>query len=107
MDIEKLSKKEKMVYSALTGVIDPELQVDLVSLGLIYGIKVDEEKSTCKITMTLTTIGCPITDMLQNMIQEAVLSVGLKKCEINIVWHPQWSPKMMSREARLILGISI
>ncbi len=106
MDLDKLSAKEKMVYSALTGVIDPELQVDLISLGLIYDIKVDEKNQTCIITMTLTTMGCPITEMLQNMIKESVLSIGLRKCDINIVWNPQWSPKMMSREARLILGIT-
>ncbi|WP_294605529.1 metal-sulfur cluster assembly factor [uncultured Lactobacillus sp.] len=106
MDLDKLSAKEKMVYSALTGVIDPELQVDLISLGLIYDIKVDEKNQTCTITMTLTTMGCPITEMLQNMIKESVLSIGLRKCDINIVWNPQWSPKMMSREARLILGIT-
>lgn len=105
IDIKKLSKNEKAVYSALSNVIDPELGVDLVSLGLIYGIDVDEDSKTCRITMTLTTLGCPITDILQNMIEEAVRSVGLQKCDINIVWYPQWTPKMMSREARIMLGI--
>ena len=66
LEIEKLSNTEKKVYQALKKVIDPELQVNIVDLGLIYGIEVSETK--CQITMTLTIMGCPLSEW-KNLVQ--------------------------------------
>lgn len=104
LDKEKLSLIEQEVLEKLQTVIDPELGIDLVNLGLIYDIEVNDQQ--CKITMTLTTMGCPISDLLYKMIKEAVLQVAeITKCEINLVWEPAWGPDKMSRFARMALGV--
>ncbi|MCI1975227.1 MAG: metal-sulfur cluster assembly factor [Limosilactobacillus sp.] len=104
---KSLSDKEQEVMNALKKVIDPELGIDLVNLGLIYGVSIDEQKN-CEITMTLTTMGCPISDVLYSMIKKAVLSVPeVEACKINLVWEPAWSPQKMSRFARIALGIRV
>lgn len=102
---ESLSPVEKRVFGALEKVIDPELGIDLVNLGLIYKVKVDDN-GECTVTMTLTTMGCPLTDVLNDSITKAVNSVeGVKKCNINLVWEPAWDISRLSRFARLALGI--
>ena len=104
LDKEKLSPIEQEVLEKLQTVIDPELGIDLVNLGLIYDIEVNDQQ--CKITMTLTTMGCPISDLLYKMIKEAVLQVAeITECEINLVWEPAWGPDKMSRFARMALGV--
>ncbi len=86
----------------LTGVIDPELGVDLVSLGLIYGLNMQDGVVT--VTMTLTTIGCPISQVLQNMIESALeKEPEVAAVNIEIVWSPAWTPDKMSRYARMAL----
>ena len=107
MDEDSLSPKEKEVYDVLKNVIDPELGVSLVDLGLIYSVEVDDQ-NVCHINWTLTTMGCPIIELLQDMIKKAALQVaGVEKCEAELVYYPQWTPKMMSQVARLTLGIHI
>lgn len=107
MDVSKLNEKEKAVYDALAKVIDPELGVSLIDLGLIYKIDVDDQ-GVCKINWTLTTMGCPITDVLTGSIYEAAMSIdGIKKCETKLVYYPQWTPDKMSRESRMLLGIHL
>lgn len=104
LEVEKLSDSEKEVYQALKKVIDPELQVDIVNLGLIYEIEVRDK--TCKIEMTLTIMGCPLSEWLNTEITKAAESVvGINDCQIKLVWYPQWNPSMMSRVARMTLGI--
>lgn len=62
----------------------------MVNLGLIYDINVDDNGS-CVVTMTLTTMGCPLGDLLNEQITQAVVSVeGVKACDINLVWEPAW-----------------
>lgn len=98
-------KTANAVISALENVIDPELGIDIVNLGLIYGVKVDQ-KGHCKINMTLTTPGCPLTDVLNRDIDRKAKSVpGVKEVEINLVWYPIWSMDKMSRYAKIALGV--
>lgn len=107
MDTKALNEKEKAVYAALKEVIDPELGVSLIDLGLIYKIDVDD-KGLCQINWTLTTLGCPIVDLLTGAIYEAAMGIsGIKKCEVKLVYYPQWTPEKMSREARMLLGIHL
>lgn len=107
MEKSELNVKEKAVYDALKQVIDPELGVSLIDLGLIYEIDVDDQ-GNCTINWTLTTMGCPIIDILTGSIYEAAMSVdGIKKCETKLVYYPQWTPDKMSREARMALGVHL
>lgn len=102
--------KEELVddiYGNLEKVVDPELGIDIVNLGLIYNIDIDDNGKAI-VTMTLTTIGCPISELLEEAIRMQVLKVeNINECEINIVWEPVWDVSKMSRFARLSLGIHI
>lgn len=87
----------------LSKVIDPELRIDLVNLGLIYGLRMEDNVVT--VTMTLTTMGCPISTVLEQMIQSSLEKLPeVNDVKINIVWEPAWSPDKMSQVARMTLG---
>ncbi len=90
--------------TALQGVEDPELLIDVVNLGLIYGIDIEGDHATIK--MTLTIVGCPLSTYLQNAIEKAVLSVPeINKCDIKLVWYPVWNPERMTVAAKKQLGM--
>jgi len=91
-------------WAALAGVYDPELCLDVVSLGLVYDIR--DEAGTVVVEMTLTTPGCPASESLPEMARAAVAdalgdSVGV---DVQVVWDPPWSPAMMSDDAGEALG---
>ncbi len=89
---------------ALKQVIDPELFVNVVDLGLVYGADVDDVGNV-KVTMTLTSPGCPIGPMVGEMVQDAVGPLeNVKQVDVDIVWTPPWGPHMMSEDAKLELG---
>ncbi|HJE15357.1 MAG TPA: metal-sulfur cluster assembly factor [Lapidilactobacillus dextrinicus] len=97
-------QKEKML-NALESVIDPELGIDIVNLGLIYEVDLDDD-GLATVNMTLTTMGCPLTDYLSDNINHALKALPeVNDVEIELVWYPQWNPDMMSRYARISLGI--
>jgi metal-sulfur cluster biosynthetic enzyme len=100
---------EDDVRECLKQVIDPELGVDVVNLGLIYGIDlIDREdgKTDVLITMTLTTFGCPLGPILTEEVNYALRDLpDLGNVEVNLVWSPPWTPDMMSEEAKDALGI--
>lgn len=103
MKQEKLQLVDQ-IMTALQKVIDPELQVDVVNLGLIYGIDINGDHAVVK--MTLTISGCPLSTYLQDHIQKAVLSVaGINSCEVKLVWYPVWSPERMTEAAKKQLGM--
>ena len=92
------------IMTALQGVEDPELLIDVVNLGLIYGIDIEGDHATIK--MTLTIVGGPLSTYLQNAIEKAVLSVPeINKCDIKLVWYPVWNPERMTVAAKKQLGI--
>ena len=92
------------IMTALQGVEDPELLIDVVNLGLIYGIDIEGDHLTIK--MTLTIVGCPLSTYLQNAIEKAVLSVPeINKCDIKLVWYPVWNPERMTVAAKKQLGM--
>ncbi|AKP67842.1 metal-sulfur cluster assembly factor [Companilactobacillus ginsenosidimutans] len=104
MEETENKQKNDEIMEALENVIDPELGIDIVNLGLIYGLEI--EGSKCTVTMTLTTMGCPLSDMINNDIHQAVESVeGIDSCDINLVWYPIWDMSKMSRFAKIALGI--
>ncbi|MFH0979547.1 MAG: metal-sulfur cluster assembly factor [Candidatus Roizmanbacteria bacterium] len=101
MKVTKTAIKRKLYE-----VLDPELSISIVDLGLIYDIKI--EKSRVKIIMTLTTAGCPLISMIENEIKNKLKEIGLKEKEIDIdlTFEPPWSMEMMSERAKTMLGIS-
>src|SRR5437868_14391471 len=91
------------VEAALTNVIDPELGLDFVELGLIYGIEVDG--SAVHVTFTLTSPGCPIGPQVTEQIEEFVGEVeGVDSVESSMVFTPPWTPERMSEDAKFALG---
>lgn len=93
------------VMAALETVIDPELGIDLVNLGLIYNVEINNE-GVCAIDMTLTTMGCPLADVIVTDVRNAVLKVdGISDVMIEFVWYPAWGPERMSRYAKIALGM--
>ena len=94
---------EKEVMDALSNVIDPELGLDFVELGLIYGVEIDD--GNVRVTFTLTTPGCPIGPQVNEQIEEFVGEIeGVKSVESEMVFAPPWSPEMMSEDAKFALG---
>jgi metal-sulfur cluster biosynthetic enzyme len=91
------------VTEALTNVIDPELGLDFVELGLIYGV--DVEDSHVQVTFTLTSPGCPIGPEVSEQIEEFVSELdGVESVESTMVFSPPWTPERMSEEAKFALG---
>lgn len=101
MKVTKTAIKRKLYE-----VLDPELSISIVDLGLVYDIKV--EKSKIKIIMTLTTTGCPLISMIEDDIKNKLKEIGLKEKEIiiDLTFDPPWKMEMMSKKAKALLGIN-
>lgn len=101
-DIENIKNR---ILEALELVIDPELGIDIVNLGLIYEIRFEDNGHT-EIDMTLTTMGCPLADLLTDQIHDVLKDIPeVTHSEVKLVWYPAWSVEKMSRYARIALGI--
>jgi metal-sulfur cluster biosynthetic enzyme len=91
------------VMEALRGVIDPELGINLVDLGLVYDVAVSD--GIAYITLTVTTPACPLGNYLEDQVRWAVLKLpGILGVEVEVVLEPRWSPALMSDAARRTLG---
>ena len=91
------------VEDALTNVIDPELGLDFVELGLIYGIEVEDEEVF--VTFTLTSPGCPIGPQVSEQIEEFVSELdGVAGVHPKMTFSPAWTPDLMSEDAKFALG---
>ena len=101
---QSATELQDRMLDALSTVIDPELGCDVVNLGLIYGLSMVD--SVVTVTMTLTTMGCPISDVLEQMIGDALTALPeVTAVNINLVWEPAWGIDKMSRYARIALGV--
>lgn len=100
------NEMNERLMEALEEVIDPELGIDIVNLGLVYGVDIDENGEVL-VTMTLTAMGCPLAATIQHEVKSA-LSVfdEVNDVQVNIVWNPPWTKDNMSRYAKIALGIS-
>ena len=87
------------VEEGLKDVIDPELGVNIVDLGLIYDLTWDDENSALIISMTLTSAGCPLTDVLEEQTAQALDGV-VDAFRINWVWMPPWGPEKITDDGR-------
>ncbi|GAB6876967.1 metal-sulfur cluster assembly factor [Thermaerobacter litoralis] len=95
---------EEQVREALTDVIDPEIGLNVVDLGLVYRCEVDDE-GVVEVDMTLTAIGCPLGDQIVSQAKQAIERLeGVKEARVRLVWSPPWRPEMMSERARMLLG---
>jgi metal-sulfur cluster biosynthetic enzyme len=91
------------VQEALTNVIDPELGLDFVELGLVYEVEVED--GDVYVTFTLTSPGCPIGPQVSEQIDEFVSELdGVERVYPKMVFSPPWTPEMMSEEAKFALG---
>jgi metal-sulfur cluster biosynthetic enzyme len=103
MSEDQIAPTEADVMDALSNVIDPELGLDFVELGLIYGVEVSA--GDVRVTFTLTTPGCPIGPQVNEQIEEFVGELdGVTNVESEMVFTPPWSPEMMSEDAKFALG---
>ena len=95
-----------LMMGSLEQVIDPELGIDIVNLGLVYDIDLDEEGKAI-VTMTLTSMGCPLAGTIVDQVKVAMSDIPeVKETEVIIVWNPPWSKDRLSRYAKSALGIS-
>ena len=101
------TKKTNEFYSVLKTVFDPEIGINIVDLGLIYDIDINDEEKTVTITYTLTTPACPVGPMLQAQIEQTASTVdGIANVTLDLVFSPPWDPReMASDEAKFELGI--
>ncbi|HTR19894.1 MAG TPA: metal-sulfur cluster assembly factor [Gemmatimonadales bacterium] len=91
------------VHEALRAVKDPELNLNIIDLGLVYDVEVDE--GNVSIRMTLTSPGCPAGPMIMNDIHKTIRPMeGVKDVDIEIVWEPYWTPERIDPKIRAMMG---
>lgn len=98
--MEILTKEQ--LFEKLNEVIDPELGVGIVDLGLVYDVRQDEGR--VEVEMTLTSGGCPAGPQLIQMVKDSLSDVS-SEVDVEIVWDPAWTPKRIKPEVAAILGI--
>jgi metal-sulfur cluster biosynthetic enzyme len=104
MNATAIETTRSLIYDALHDVYDPELGVNVIDLGLVYDVVVNEE-GYVTVTMTLTTPGCPMHESLGEGVGAALAGIpGITGGEIRLVWEPPWDPSHMTEEGRRLLG---
>lgn len=104
METPILSKEENIILEILKNVIDPELMVNIVDLGLVYGVQISTKTQNIIITITLTSPGCPMGDVIMQDIEQTLLrQYPGYKVTVQLIWHPSWSMEMISEEGKLAL----
>ena len=96
---------EETIQKKLAEVMDPEINISIVDLGLIYGVKKEGEKVV--VTMTLTTIGCPLISMIEDEIKNKLKEIGIEEnnVAIDLTFDPPWSMEKMTKNGKAMLGI--
>ena len=95
---------EQEVQEALRDCLDPEIPVNIVDLGLVYGIEITD--SVVRVKMTLTAPGCPMHKTISEDVKDKIEALeGVEEAEVEIVWEPLWTPERMSPEAKKKLGM--
>jgi len=104
MNNEQSTLTQPVVLDALKECYDPEIPVDIVSLGLVYGVTIVDDWVGVK--MTLTSPGCPASNMIAEQVKDRLRKLpGVADADVRIVWQPEWTPERMSDEARKKLGM--
>lgn len=95
---------EENVFEQLKEIIDPEVGINIVDMGLIYGVDIHD--TTVDVTMTLTSPGCPAGGQIVGGAQHVTQQLeGVEEVNVNVVWEPRWTLEMMSEDAKDELGI--
>jgi metal-sulfur cluster biosynthetic enzyme len=104
-----MSLTQEDVLNALKQCYDPEIPVNIVDLGLIYGVRFDsapESQQDVTVEMTLTAQGCPAHVMISDQVKSRLEQLpGVRNANVNVVWNPPWTPERLSADARKQLGI--
>lgn len=104
-DTSSLSANELKVLETIKTVIDPEVAINIVDLGLIYNIDFNEENKQILVLMTLSARGCPVGDTIINQVETVVRSYWEDfNVDVELTWEPQWSPEMITDAGRSALG---
>src|SRR5438045_8584300 len=102
---------QEEVLTALKDCYDPEIPVNIVDLGLIYGIKMDpaeNDQQDVTVDMTLTSPGCPAHVTIGEQVKDRLEALpGVKSARVNVVWSPPWGPDRLSEAAKKQLGIEV
>ncbi len=100
-----MTLNKKIILNKLSEVMDPELNVSIIDLGLVYKIKIIKNK--IKVVMTLTTIGCPLFSLIEQQVKEKIRELGVKEEDISLelTFDPPWSMEKMSKKGKAMLGI--
>ena len=103
---ESLTIKKEDIVNQMKEVFDPEIPVNIYDLGLIYEIKIDEEKKV-EVIMTLTSPNCPVAESLPKEVSQKIKNLnGMKSLAVYLTFDPPWNQNMMSEDAKLALDIS-
>ncbi|OHD12931.1 MAG: hypothetical protein A2Z96_00695 [Spirochaetes bacterium GWB1_48_6] len=103
---EIIQYSQEQLFDIMREVMDPDLGLPIVDLGLIYTAVQTED--SIEVNFTLTSPACPVGDILQEEIRETLVNAtGFDKVTVNIVWDPPWHQELMSEELRLALGFPI
>ncbi len=95
---------EEQVWQALRKVIDPELGINIVDLGLIYRVKI--EGGDVIVEMTLTSSGCPLAPIIDQLVKSEISAIeGVEEIELKLVWDPPWTVELITEEMRAELGL--
>lgn len=104
MTLSIISAEENEVLELLKKVVDPELMVNIVDLGLVYGVQKSSKTKAIIISITLTSVGCPMGDVIMQDIENTLFRYYPDyKITVQLVWNPKWSPDMASEEGKLAL----
>jgi metal-sulfur cluster biosynthetic enzyme len=95
---------EREIWTALSRIIDPELDCDIVALGLVYRVRIEDRRVA--IAMTFTTPGCPMNEILPAAVKTTIEEMpGVSEVRVEVTWDPPWNFSMMSEAARERLGV--
>ncbi|WP_126551488.1 metal-sulfur cluster assembly factor [Dictyobacter kobayashii] len=97
---------EAELMDALRECYDPEIPVNIVDLGLVYGLDINNEAGNVDVSMTLTAMGCPMAGEVMSEVEMRVLQVeNVKSCKVELTFDPPWSPDRMTEDAKWELGM--
>ena len=103
--LEQLSKTEQDILNVIKTVIDPEVAINIVDLGLIYEVHHNESEKTIHVIMTLSARGCPVGDTIINHVETVVKAANNDYAvSVELVWEPQWTPELITDAGREALN---
>jgi metal-sulfur cluster biosynthetic enzyme len=106
MDETHETLTEERVERELRRIVDPEVRLNIVDLGLVYGIDIDRPTGSVHVTMTLTTPGCPLHEPMAEAVRQVVGGIpGVRDVDVDIVFDPPWTPDRITPEGRRRLGL--